>query len=67
MALQAEVGRHRMAIKESGKGSGTRPHIKGRFGAYAGRLRDWLGEYLIAKYEELLQTDLANEFSFRHR
>lgn len=55
--MQAKIGRHRRSVAESKKGSGKRPRIKGRSGKQAERLRDWLGEYFIAKYEQTVQYD----------
>ena len=60
-SVQARIKRHRMALKESEKGSGGRPRIKGRFGKQGEQLRDWLGEYLIAKYDQIVQEDRAKK------
>ena len=48
--------KHRRAVGESGRASPNRPPIKGRFSKRAEQLRNWLGEYLIAKYEQTLQV-----------
>lgn len=57
--MQERIGRHRGALEQAAKGSGGQPRIKGRFGRQAERLRSWLGEYLIAKYEQTVQEDDA--------
>ena len=63
--MQAKIGRHRRAVAQSEKGSGGRPRIKGRFSKQAEQLRDWLGEYFIAKYEQAVQYDRVNNI-FRY-
>ena len=47
-------------MRESDKATGHRPRIRGRFGPHAEQLRNWLGEFLLVKYDlscHLLTTD----------
>lgn len=53
--------KHRRAVGASGRARAIRPPIKGRFSKHAEQLRDWLGEYLIAKYEQALQVYSMNK------
>lgn len=50
------MAEHRRILKGSDKATGHRPRIKGRFGPHAEQLRSWLGEYLLAKYEQSCQV-----------
>ncbi len=54
--MQAKVAEHRRMLRESDK-TGHRPRIKGRFGTHAEQLRNWLGEYLLAKYDLTCHID----------
>ena len=54
--LQAKVAEHRRMLRESDK-TGHRPRIKGRFGTHAEQLCNWLGEYLLAKYDQTCQLN----------
>ena len=47
-------------LKESDK-AGHRPRIKGRFGTHAEQLRNWLGEYLLAKYDQTCQLNTQRD------
>ena len=58
--FQAKVMNHRKALLSKG-----RPRIKGRFGRKAEQLRDWLGEYLIARYDRMVQVDTNQKTTFR--
>ncbi len=60
--LQAKVAEHRRMLRESDK-TGHRPRIKGRFGTHAEQLRNWLGEYLLAKYDLTCQINPQREIA----
>ena len=49
-------------LRESDK-TGHRPRIKGRFGTHAEQLRNWLGEYLLAKYDQTCQLNAQRDIA----
>lgn len=59
--MQEKVRAFKEVLRDTDKGSGDRPRIKGRSGKQAELLRNWLGEYLVAKYEEIVQLQLADK------
>ena len=61
-SMQAKVAEHRRMLRESDK-TGHRPRIKGRFGTHAEQLRNWLGEYLLAKYDLTCQINPQREIA----
>lgn len=43
-------------LKDLDKSGIARPRVKGRYAPYAKLLRDWLGEWLLAKSEQKVQV-----------
>ncbi|KAL0045095.1 hypothetical protein WJX82_008171 [Trebouxia sp. C0006] len=62
LQYKAKVAEHRRMLRESDK-TGHRPRIKGRFGTHAEHLRNWLGEYLLAKYDLTCQINPQREIA----
>jgi len=60
--MQATVAEHRRMLRESDK-TGHWPRIKGRFGTHAEQLRNWLGEYLLAKYDQTCQLSTQRDIA----
>lgn len=59
--MQDKVTAFKKALASADKGSVDRPRIKGRFGKHAEQLRNWLGEYFVAKYEQAVQVQLTKK------
>ncbi|KAA6421107.1 MAG: pre translocase subunit [Trebouxia sp. A1-2] len=59
---QAKVAEHRRMLRDSDK-TGHRPRIRGRFGTHAEQLRNWLGEYLLAKYDQTCQLSTQRDIA----
>lgn len=63
--VQAKISAHRKMLRDLNKGVGVRHRPTGRFASQAEQLRDWLGEFLLAKYQERLMVDRRVARSYR--
>ena len=59
--VQVKLGAYKRALKEADKGSGDRPRMKGRLGKQGEQLRNWLGEFFVAKYEQIVEVERADK------
>ncbi|DBA84483.1 TPA: hypothetical protein ACH3X1_006102 [Trebouxia sp. C0004] len=62
LQYKAKVAEHRRMLRESDK-TGHRPRIKGRSSNHAEQLRNWLGEYLLAKYDQTCQLSTQRDIA----
>ncbi|KAL0025616.1 hypothetical protein WJX79_008377 [Trebouxia sp. C0005] len=62
LQYKAKVAEHRRMLRDSDK-TGHRPRIRGRFGTHAEQLRNWLGEYLLAKYDQTCQLSTQRDIA----
>ena len=57
VSVQAKVAEHRKMLKDFDRSSGVRPRLNGWYATHAEQLRNWLGEWLLAKYEQKQQLN----------